>query len=95
MLGGLSYVWAGLFGPFYVFAKGFTRAAMKMAVYTAIITVIAFAAITGVAVLWAKPASIILGVTAIVVIALTIQSRIAIRIVLIAYLKIGYREGYY
>lgn len=95
VLGGWSYVWAGLFGPIYVFAKGFTRTAIKMAFYTIAITVVTVGLITGVAVMFTKASSIILAVTAIVVVALAIQSRIAVRLVLIAYLKIGYREGYY
>jgi hypothetical protein len=95
VLGGWSYVWAGLFGPFYLLAKGFARAALLMAVYMTLIVAVSFGLITGVAVFASSKASTILGIAAIVTVALAINARVAIRLTLIAYLKAGYREGYY
>ena len=95
MLGGWSYVWAGLFGPFYVLANGFARSALAMGFYTIVIGAAAFGLITAVAVFAGSKASIILGIAAIVTVALTINARLAIRLTLIAYLRAGYREGYY
>lgn len=95
VLGGWSYVWAGLFGPFYVLANGFGRAALVMAFYTALIVGAAFGLITGVAVFASSVASTILGIAAIVTAALAINARLAIRLTLIGYLRAGYREGYY
>ena len=50
VLGGWSYVWAGLFGPFYVLANGFARSALAMGFYTIVIGAAAFGLITAVAV---------------------------------------------
>ena len=95
VLGGWSYVWAGLFGPFYLLANGFARAALLMAVYMMLIVAVSFGLITGVAVFANSKASTILGIAAIVTVALIINARVAIRLTLIGYLKAGYREGYY
>jgi hypothetical protein len=95
VLGGWSYVWAGLFGPFYVLANGFGRAALVMGLYTTLILAAALGSITGVAVFASSKAAIILGIVAIVTVALTLNARIAIRLTLIGYLRAGYREGYY
>jgi hypothetical protein len=95
VLGGWSYVWAGLFGPFYVLANGFGRAALVMTFYTTLIVAGALGLITGVAVFASSKAAIILGIAAIVTVALTINARLAIRLTLIGYLRSGYREGYY
>lgn len=95
MLGGWSYLWAGLFGPFYVLANGFGRAALVMAFYTTLIVAASFGLITGVAVFASSVASTILGIAAIVTAALAINARLAIRLTLIGYLRAGYREGYY
>jgi len=95
VLGGWAYLWAGLFGPFYVFSKGFTGAAIKMAFYSLVIYAVGLGLITAVAVMFAKAASIIFAVAVIFTALSVVQSRIAVRLVLIGYLKIGYREGYY
>lgn len=95
VLGGWSYLWAGLFGPFYVLAKGFTRAAIKMAFYSLLIYAVGFLAIALVSVTFFKASSIIVAIAAIVTVLSAVQARIAVRLVLIAYLQIGYREGYY
>ena len=95
MLGGWSYIWAALFGPVYVLAKGFTRRALTMLVYTAAIAAGAFGLITFVAVMASSVAMTVLGIVGIITVALAIQGRLAIRLVLIGYLRIGYREGYY
>ncbi len=95
VLGGWSYVWAGLFGPFYLLANGFARASLVMAIYMMLIVAVSFGLITGVAVFANSKASTILGIAAIVMVALVINARVAIRLTLIGYLKAGYREGYY
>lgn len=95
VLGGWSYLWAGLFGPFYVLAKGFTGAAIKMAFYSLLIYGAGVLAIALISVTFFKASSIILAVAAVVTALSAVQARLAVRLVLIAYLKIGYREGYY
>lgn len=95
MLGGWSYVWAGLFGPFFVLAKGFTRAAIKMAFYSLLIYVVGVLLVALVSVTFFKASSLIVAITAIVTALSAVQARIAVRLVLIAFLQIGYREGYY
>jgi hypothetical protein len=82
VLGGWSYIWAALFGPLYVLAMGFTRRALTMLVYTAAIAAGAFGLITFVAVMASSVATIVLGIVGIITVALAIQGRLAIRLVL-------------
>lgn len=95
VLGGWSYIGGALLGPVYVLASGFVGGALVMVIYTAAIATAAFLSISFIAVSASKPAPTLLGIVAILAVALAVQAKLAVRQVLIGYLKRGFREGYY
>ncbi len=89
-----SYVWAGLFGPFYVLAKGFFLLAILMALVT---VAIAAGAVFGLLVVVNLGGSLMLSLISCVAFpvgALFFQSEIAVRLVRAGYRRRGLREGY-
>lgn len=88
-LGGWSYVWASLGGPFYVLLKGFVVRSLVMVAASLCIVVAASGALV-IVLLLDLPIS---GMVAIVTMAaLTTQGVIAVRLVRRGYLRRGWRE---
>lgn len=93
-LAGGSYVWASLFGPFYVLAKGFVLLAVAMLLLSC---GIGLAALVGSTLFVSFFQSSDLGILAIVfapLLALVAQGIAAVELVRLGYLRRGWREGY-
>jgi len=95
VLNGWSYLGGALLGPVYVLYHRFTGPALLMLAYTFLIAACAAGLCTLIAVLSDEPAMIFIGVAGIGVLALATQGAAAVELVRRAYLREGYREGYY
>ena len=93
-LGGWSYVWASLGGPVYVLIKGFVGAALLMVVVSVAIAAAAAGALVFTVGfldnLWLN----LIATVGIPIVALVSQGVIAIELVLVGYIRLGWREGY-
>jgi hypothetical protein len=90
-LGGLSYLWAGLFGPLYVLLKGCVGPALLMLAVSLGITLAAIMTFMAVASVMFRAESVIV----LVLIppgALFLQGVVAVRLVRAAYVRRGWRE---
>ena len=94
-LGGLSYIWAGLAGPFYVLAKGFPLRALAMVPITLLLVALGFVLLGFLMSFMHSNYAKILSPFFITVIILTIQGRIGVQLVHHGLLRAGWREGYY
>jgi len=93
-LDGRAYLWAALFGPFYVLLNGFPLLALLMIPISAAIFAAAF---VGFGFLdWALGSELVtMGALFVVPIAaFTVQGMIAVELVRRGYLHAGWREGY-
>ena len=88
-LGGLSYVWGALLGPFYVLLKGLWLPALAMLAISIGIMTTAATCFTLVASIMYQEESLI-GLVLIPPIALFAQGVIAVRLVQISYLRLGW-----
>ncbi|MDI1283949.1 MAG: hypothetical protein PSV46_06115 [Reyranella sp.] len=94
VLDGRSYLWASLFGPFYVLANGLPLLALLMALISATIVVVAFVAFSLVDSFLGSELIIIVAIFAVPVSALTAQGVAAVELVRWGYLRRGWRGGY-
>jgi uncharacterized membrane protein HdeD (DUF308 family) len=95
VLNGWSYLGGALLGPLYVLYHRFTGPALLMLVYSIAIAAAGAGLCTLVAILSDEPALVIVGVAGIGVLALATQGAAAVELVRRAYIREGYREGYY
>jgi len=95
VLDGWSYFWGAVGGPIYLLVKGFSRAALLMAVVTIVIVAGAFGVIALVAVATDSAELIFVSFFGILVIAFATQAAAAVELLRRCYLQQGYREGYY
>ena len=93
-LDGWSHLWAALFGPFYVLAKGFIFSALLMIPISAGLFAGAAAALVVVVGLLDNTLISLVSSVAIPVGAVLAQGAIAIQLVRLGYLRRGWREGY-
>ncbi|MDP1962932.1 MAG: hypothetical protein Q8K93_12105 [Reyranella sp.] len=93
-LDGRTYLWAALFGPFYILFSGFPLLALLMIPISAAIFVAAFAGFGLVD--WVLGSEVVtVGALFVVpVAAFTLQGIVAVELVRRAYLRAGWREGY-
>lgn len=89
-----AYVYASLFGPFYVLANGFPVLALLMVPISATIFVIAFVGFGFVDWVLASELVTIFALFGMPVAALVVQGIAAIELVRVGYLRSGWREGY-
>jgi hypothetical protein len=94
VLDGRSYVWAALFGPFYVLANGLPLLALLMALISTAIVVVAFVVFSLVDSFLGSEIIVIVAIFAVPAAALTAQSVAAIELVRWGYLRRGWRGGY-
>jgi hypothetical protein len=93
-LGGWSYVWGALGGPFYVLAKGCVLAALLMVPITVALAAGVAVALTIVVGLIGDFRLNIVAAAALPLIGLAAQGVIAVQLVRAAFLRSGWREGY-
>ena len=89
-----SYVWAGLTGPFYVLAKGFFLSATLMALVTVGLGALAAFALLVIVNIADSLLLSLIACVALPVVAVLLQSEIAVRLVRAGYRRRGMREGY-
>jgi hypothetical protein len=93
-LDGWSYLLASLFGPFYVMAHRFYGLAALMFLASAVIGGLATVTLLYLLLFFESVAFRTLAIFAVPLVALLIQGLVAIEIVLVGYLRRGWREGY-
>jgi hypothetical protein len=93
-LEGWSYVWASLFGPFYVLYHGFKWTALAMFGISLLIGGVATGIIVAVAVVEGSPTIVIPVLVIVPIVAIVAQGLAAVHLVFVGYLKRGWREGY-
>lgn len=89
-----AYLWASLFGPFYVLLNGFPLFALLMVPISAMIFVLAFAGFGLVDWVLGSEVVTIFALFATPVAALAAQGIAAVELVRRGYLRAGWREGY-
>jgi hypothetical protein len=94
ILEGWSYVWASLFGPFYVLYHGFKWRALAMLGLSIVIAAAAAGIVAVIAVAMDAVTIVIPAMVVTPLVGLVIQGLIAIQLVFLGYLKRGWREGY-
>ncbi len=95
VIGARSYVWAALFGPFYVLSHGFVLPALLMVLVSAAIGLAAFVFVMFVINFIGSTEAIILVLFVAPVAALVAQSVATIELLRRTYLRRGWRGGYY
>ena len=95
VLGGWSYVWAALFGPIYVFVKGFRMLSLVMLGFSMVIVVLAFLALSFAVSILDEPFANVLSIAIILVVAVAAQSSAGVELVRYGLIRRGWREGYY
>jgi hypothetical protein len=94
LLDGWSYLWASLFGPFYVVVRGFPVHALAMIPISAAIAVTAFVGFGFVDWILGSQLITMIALFATPILALAAQGVAAIEIVRVGYRRRGWREGY-
>ena len=94
LLDGWSYLWASLFGPFYVVVRGFPVHALAMIPISAAIAVTAFVGFGFVDWILGSQLITIIALFSTPVLALGAQGVAAVEIVRVGYRRRGWREGY-
>ncbi len=89
-----SYVWASLFGPFYVLANGLPLLALLMVPISVAIVVVAFVVFSLVDSFLGSELNIVIAIFAVPVAAVVAQGVAAIELVRWGYLRRGWRGGY-
>ena len=95
VIGTRSYVWAALFGPFYVLSHGFVLQALLMVPVSAAIGLAAFVSTMLVIDFIGSTEATVFSLFAAPVVALAAQSVAAIELLRWTYLRRGWRGGYY
>lgn len=95
VLGGWGYLWGGLLGPVYLLVRGFPGLALLMVPIT--ILVLAVGGTTVVLMALVSPSAEITIIVGLLLIALTlgVHGYLAVQLLRVGYMRIGYREGYY
>ncbi len=93
-LGGWSYLLASLFGPFYVLYHRFYALALLMLVISAVIGGLAAASLLYLLLFFDDVAIRTTAMVAVPIVAFMVQGLVALEIVLVGYLRRGWREGY-
>ncbi len=93
-LGATSYVWAALGGPVYVLLRGFPKPAAAMLLISITLTMVAAAAVIAIVGLVDDTMVNLIAVIGISLVALAVQSIIAIQLMRAALVRRGWREGY-
>ena len=94
LLGGWSYVWAGLGGPVYVLFKGFIGSAILMLPISLVLTGAAAGALVVIVGLFDNLMINLVATAVVPLAALAAQGMIAIQLVRAAFVRRGWREGY-
>ena len=93
-LGGWSYVWAALGGPFYVLAKGCLLAALLMVPVTAALAGLVALALIVVVGLFGDLMVTVVAAAGLPLAGLAAHGIIGVQLVRAAFLRSGWREGY-
>ena len=95
VIGRRSYLWASLFGPFYVLTHGFPLSAALMIPISATIFIVAFIFVVLVDGFFGSIAISISAIVLAPIAALTAQGLATIELLRWTYLRRGWRGGYY
>jgi hypothetical protein len=95
ILGGWGYVWGALLGPGYLLAKGFAGLALVMVLIT--LLVFGVGGTTIVLMALASPSAELTTIVGILLLVLTfaVHGYLAVHLLRVGYMRLGYREGYY
>ncbi|HZP99312.1 MAG TPA: hypothetical protein VFB13_07225 [Reyranella sp.] len=95
VLDGWSYFWGALAGPVYVFVKGFRLLALAMLGISCAIIIVAFLALSFAVTIFDDPLLSVLAIVGTVIVAIAMQSSVAVELVRYGLVRRGWREGYY